>query len=78
MHFKPDMTGDKSDDPFNLRPLQHGAGIRTSGIEPINPQPAIWIDHDLYDLAVGKSFSDHWTEGGLQHGLAAGQSFFAK
>src|SRR3546814_8140140 len=71
MNFGADMMRDEADDAFAIGGAQPGAAIRDALAEPVDPEAAVRIEHDLDDLRVGKPTGDRRSECGLQHARAA-------
>jgi len=67
MDFAPGMARDQADDTLDLRWIVDGAAIHTAITEPIEPQPAIGIDHDLNHAWIGERCGDRGTHRGAQH-----------
>src|SRR3546814_15316733 len=65
------MMRDEADDAFAIGGAQPGAAIRDALAEPVDPEAAVRIEHDLDDLRVGKPTGDRRSECGLQHARAA-------
>src|SRR3546814_14766087 len=52
MNFGADMMRDEADDAFAIGGAQPGAAIRDALAEPVDPEAAVRIEHDLDDLRV--------------------------
>jgi len=70
MHFGADMVRDETHDALAIVWRQTFAGIDKTARQPIDPEPAVGIKHDLDDLGVFKEQRDGWTERGAQHARA--------
>ena len=71
MHLRADMMGDEAHDPLAVRGRETLTRIGQSFGQPIDPQPAIGIEHHLDDARVFEPGGDRRTERGAQHARTA-------
>src|SRR5579871_2997353 len=71
MDFGTGVRGDKADDPLDLGGLHADLGIGSAFAEPVQPERAVGIDHDLDDAGIGQSLGDRRPHRGAQHGTTA-------
>jgi hypothetical protein len=75
MDFGADVMGDKADDPFAIGWRQPFAGLRKPIRQPVDPDAAIRIEHDLNDARIFKPCRDRRPQRGAQHARAARDCF---
>ena len=73
MHFDADMMGDEADDPLGVGGRNAAAGVFQSARQPVDPEPAIGIEHHLDDAGVFEIAGDRRSQRGAQHARAAGE-----
>src|SRR3546814_6383592 len=61
------MGSDQADDAFGLSRFEPVAGIDATFAQPVKPQHAVRIDHDLDDLSIGKRRRDGRPHRRAQH-----------
>jgi hypothetical protein len=71
MDFDPDMVRDEPDDPFGVSGPDMAAGIFQSTSQPVDPQPAVGVEHDFDDARIFEIAGDRGSERGAQHPRAA-------
>ena len=69
------MMGNEADDPFGIGRRDSGAGILEAAGKPVDPQPAVRIEHDLDDAGIFEVSGDQRAERGAQHARASGDGF---
>ncbi len=52
MHFDADMVGNEPNDPLRIGRRHAAAGILNPARQPIDPEAAIGIEHDLDDAGI--------------------------
>ena len=65
------MRGDQADDALGLGAADALAGVLAADRGPLDPQPAVGVDHHLDHGRVGERRGDGRPEGGAQHLPAA-------
>src|ERR1700756_114915 len=65
------MMGNQPDDALAVSWRQPLSGILESALEPVDPEPAVWIEHHLDDRSVLQEGCDSRTESRAQHARAA-------
>ena len=70
MYLGSDMVRDEAHDAFAIVWRQTFAGIDQTTRQPINPEAAIGIEHDLDDFRIFQEQRDGWTKCGAQHARA--------
>ena len=70
MDLGADMMGDEPDDPFAVGRREPLAGIREAARQPVDPEPAVGIEHHLDDRRVFELGGDRRSERGAQHARA--------
>jgi hypothetical protein len=75
MNLGTDMMGNEPHDALAVGRGETLAGICQASRQPINPEPAIGIEHDLDDRSVFEPGRDRWPERGSQHARAARYNF---
>ena len=73
MHFDADMVRDEPDDPLGVGGRNAAAGVFQSAPQPVDPEPAIGVEHHLDDAGVFEIAGDRGSQGGAQHARAAGE-----
>src|SRR5216684_1159052 len=58
VNLNADMRCHQTNDPLHLRGAEARARVDASLPEPVEPQAAVWIDHDLYDRRIGERRRD--------------------
>jgi hypothetical protein len=58
-------------DPLGLHRRQPFLSPRHAGVEPVDPKPAVGIEHHFGDFCFFEPCRDRWTERALQHRSAA-------
>ena len=75
MDLDADMMRDEPDDPFGISRADTAASILQSARQPVDPQPAVGIEHDLDDARIFEIAGDRGAERGAQHARAAREGF---
>ncbi len=75
MDLDADMVGDEPDDPLGVGRRDAAAGILEPARQPVDPEPAVGIEHHLDDAGVFEVAGDRRPERGAQHARAAGEGF---
>ena len=70
MNLSADMMRDKSQDAFAIARRQTLSGIGKSTRQPVDPEPAVRIEHNFDDRWVFKPERDSRPERGAQHARA--------
>ncbi len=78
MHFYADMVRDEPYDPLGVGRRHSAASILQPAREPVDPEPAVGIEHHFDDARVFKVAGDRHSERGAQHARAAGKGFGPK
>ena len=73
MHFDADMMGDEPDDALGVGGRDAAAGVFQSPRQPVDPEPAVGVEHHLDNGGVFEVASDRRSERGAQHARAAGE-----
>ena len=71
MNLGADMVRDKPQDAFPIARRQTLSSIEKSTCEPIDPEPAIGVEHHLDDGSVFEPERDGRAKRGAQHARAA-------
>ena len=75
MHLDADMVRDEPHDPLGVGGRHPTAGILQPARQPVDPEPAVGIEHHLDDARVFEIARDCRSERGAQHARAAGKGF---
>ena len=75
MDLDADMVGDEPHDPLGVGGRHPAAGILQPARQPVDPEPAVGIEHHLDDAGVFEIAGDRRSERGAQHARAAGKGF---
>jgi hypothetical protein len=75
MDLDADMVGDQPHDPFGVGGRDPAARIFKPARKPIDPEPAVGIEHHLDDAGVFQICRDRRPERGAQHARATGEGF---
>ncbi len=67
MNLGADMMRNQPDDPVAIGGREREAAIGEPFAKPVDPEPAVGIEHHLDDRGVGKPFGDCAAERRLQH-----------
>ena len=67
MDLGTDMMRDQPHDPLAVSGRQLLTAVRDALAQPIDPQPAIRVEHHLDHLVIVEPCRDRWTERGAQH-----------
>ncbi len=70
MDFRADMMGDQSNNTFAIGGRQPFTGIFEATREPIDPEPAVRIEHDLGNRGLLQPSRDRGPECRSQHACA--------
>ena len=73
-----DMVRHQAHDPLAVGGGQGAAGILQTAREPIDPEPAVGVQHHFDDRRVFEEGCDSRPERGAQHARAAGKGFGPK
>jgi len=66
-----DLVSDEAHDPLAIGGGQGTTGILQPARQPIDPEPAVGVQHHLDDRRVFEKGGDGWAERGAQHARAA-------
>ncbi len=58
MYLDADMMGDEPDDPLGIGGYDPAAGVLQPARQPVDPQPAVGIEHHLDDARVFETAGD--------------------
>ena len=75
MNLDADMVRDEPHDPLGVGRRDAAAGILEAARQPVDPEPAVGIEHHLDDAGVFEIAGDGRSERGAQHARAAGEGF---
>ena len=78
MHLDADMMRDEANDALGVGWRDAAAGVLQAARQPIDPEPAVRIEHHLDDAGVFEIAGDRGSERGAQHARAAGEGFGSK
>jgi len=78
MHFGADMVGDETNDPLAVGSGHDAPAILQATRQPVDPQPAVRVQHHLDDRGVLEEGRDRRPERGAQHARASGKSLGMK
>ncbi len=76
--FDADMVGDQAHDPLGVGGRHAAARILKAARKPVDPEPAVGIEHHLDDAGVFQIRRDRRPERGAQHARATGKGFGPK
>ena len=74
MDLGADMMGDQPDDALAVGGGETLAGVRQAPRQPVDPEPAVGIEHHLDDRWVFEQAGDRRPERGAQHARAAAKA----
>ena len=72
------VMGNQADDSFSIGWCDPAAGILDATGKPVDPEPAVGIEHDLDDARIFEVSRDQRAERGAQHARASGDGFRSK
>ena len=75
MNFDADMVGDEPHDAFGVGGRDAEARVLEAARQPVDPEPAVGIEHHLDDGRIFEKARDRWSERRAQHACAARESF---
>ena len=75
MDLDADMVGDEPHDALGVGGRDAAAGVLKPARQPVDPEPAIGIEHHLDDAGVFEIAGDRGAKRGAQHARAAGEGF---
>jgi hypothetical protein len=75
MDLDADMMGDEPHDPLGVGRRNAAAGVLEAAGQPVDPNPAVGIEHHLDDARIFEIAGDRRSERGAQHPHAAGEGF---
>ena len=75
MDLDPDMMSDEPHNALGVGGRDAEASVLEAARQPVDPKPAIGIEHHLNDARVFEIAGDRWPQRGAQHPCAAGESF---
>ncbi len=75
MHFGADMMGDQPDDTLAIGSVHPRRACADTDPEPVDPEQAVRVEHDLDDLGVIEPFADRTSKGRAQHAGTAAMRF---
>ena len=75
MNLDPDMMGDEPHDALGVGGRDAEAGVLEAARQPVDPEPAVGIEHHLDDAGIFEIAGNRWPQRGAQHPRAAGESF---
>ena len=78
MHFHADMVRDELHDPLGVGRRYSAASILQPAREPVDPEPAVGVEHHFDDAWVFEAARDCRSERRAQHARAAGKGFGSK
>ncbi|BGE86339.1 hypothetical protein Ms3S1_27750 [Methylosinus sp. 3S-1] len=71
MHLRADMMGDEPHDALAISGRHFAAAILEAARQSVDPETAVWIEHDLDDGRIFKEAGDGQSERGAEHARAA-------
>ena len=74
MDLGADMVGDEADDPLAIGGGRGTPGVLQPARQPVDPEPAVGIEHHLDDAGVFEKAGDRGTKRRAQHARAARES----
>ena len=75
MDLGADVVRDEADDAFAVRGGELEAGVLQAAGEPVDPESAVGVEHDLADAGVVQPSGDRWPQRRAQHPRTTGLSF---
>ena len=75
MDLDADMMGDEPHDALGVGRGDAATGVLKPARQPVDPEPAIGIEHHLDDAGVFEIAGDRGAKRGAQHARAAGEGF---
>ena len=75
MDLDTDMMGDEPDDALGIGWGDPATGVLKPARQPVNPKPAIGIEHHLDDAGIFEIAGDRGAKRRAQHARAAGEGF---
>ena len=75
MYLDTDMVGHQAHDALGVVGREAGAGVFQSTRQPVDPEAAIRVEHDLDDGRVFEVAGDGWPKRSAQHACAASKHF---
>ena len=78
MDLGADMVRDQAHDPLAIGGGQRPPGVVQAPRQPVDPEPAVGVEHHLDDRRVFEEAGDGGTERGAQHARAAGEGLGMK
>ncbi len=73
MDFDSDMARDEAHDPFGICGRHAAARILKPARQPVDPGPAVEVEHHLDDAGVFQICRNRWPKRGAQHARATGE-----